>query len=86
MMRTDPITLEVLIQRFRSIAEEMGYALQRTGHTVFVNETADLGVALVTPTGEIFGYPRSIGITMFANLDFSELLEAAGVLLSLIHI
>ena len=80
MMRTDPITLEVLIQRFRSIAEEMGYALQRTGHTVFVNETADLGVALVTPTGEIFGYPRSIGITMFANLDFSELLEAAGVL------
>lgn len=79
-MRTDPITLEVLIQRFRSIAEEMGYALQRTGHTVFVNETADLGVALVTPAGEIFGYPRSIGITMFANLDFSELLETAGPL------
>lgn len=79
-MRTDPITLEVLIQRFRSIAEEMGYALQRTGHTVFVNETADLGVALVTPAGEIFGYPRSIGITMFANLDFRDLLEAAGTL------
>lgn len=76
-MRSDPVTLEVLMQRFRSIAEEMGYALQRTGHTVFVNETADLGVALVTPKGEIFGYPRSIGITMFANLDFRAVLSEA---------
>jgi len=71
---SDNILLEILIQRFRSIAEEMGYALQRTGYTVFVNETADLGVALVTPKGEIFGYPDSIGIATFANLDFSEAL------------
>ncbi|UFN51549.1 hydantoinase B/oxoprolinase family protein (plasmid) [Roseomonas sp. OT10] len=78
--RTDPIMLEVLMGRFRSIAEEMGYALQRTGHTVFVNETADLGVALVTPGGEIFGYPRSIGITMFAGLDFRDVLRRAGPL------
>jgi N-methylhydantoinase B len=72
----DNILLEILIQRFRSIAEEMGYALQRTGYTVFVNETADLGVALVTPQGEIFGYPDSIGIATFANLDCSEALRA----------
>lgn len=75
MANPDKLLLEILIQRFRSIAEEMGYALQRTGHTVFVNETADLGVALVTPEGEIFGYPESIGITTFANLDFSEMLS-----------
>jgi N-methylhydantoinase B len=75
-MRTDPVQLEILIQQFRSATEEMGYALQRTGYTAFVNETADLGVALVTPQGEIFGYPRAIGITTFANLDFSTVIAA----------
>jgi len=75
-MRTDPILLEILIQRFRSITEEMGYALQRTGYTAFVNETADLGVSLVTPAGEIFGYPRSIGITTFVNLDFRDVIAS----------
>ncbi|MBN9888293.1 hydantoinase B/oxoprolinase family protein [Salipiger abyssi] len=75
-LRTDSAQLDIFVQRFRSIAEEMGYALQRTGHTAFVNETADLGVALVTPEGEIFGYPHSIGITMFANLDFTSMIGA----------
>ena len=75
-MKTNPIVLEMLMQRFRSIAEEMGYALQRTGYTAFVNETADLGVALVTPGGEIFGYPKGIGITMFSNLNMSGVIGA----------
>jgi len=74
----DPVTLEIMIQRFRSIPEEMAYALQRTGYTVFVNETADLGVALVSPEGKIFGFPTSIGITMFVNLDFSAVIAEAG--------
>ncbi len=73
-LRTDSAHLDIFVQRFRSIAEEMGYSLQRTGHTAFVNETADLGVALVTPEGEIFGYPHSIGITMFANLNFRKMI------------
>ncbi|WP_347510942.1 hydantoinase B/oxoprolinase family protein [Phaeobacter sp. CAU 1743] len=73
-LRTDSAQLDIFVQRFRSIAEEMGYSLQRTGHTAFVNETADLGVALVTPEGEIFGYPHSIGITMFANLNFKKVI------------
>lgn len=71
---TDSAQLDIFVQRFRSITEEMGYSLQRTGHTAFVNETADLGVALVTPEGEIFGYPHSIGITMFANLNFKKMI------------
>ncbi|MGA7455583.1 MAG: hydantoinase B/oxoprolinase family protein [Rhodoplanes sp.] len=75
-MRTDPVQLEILMQQFRSITEEMAYALQRTGYTVFVNETADVGVSLVTPEGEIFGYPRSIGIATFGNLDFSDVIRA----------
>lgn len=75
-MKSNPIVLEVLMQRFRSIAEEMGYALKRTGYTAFVNETADLCVALVTPKGEVFGYPRGIGITKFTNLDMSDAFAA----------
>src|SRR5690606_27522503 len=47
-----------------------------TGYTVFVNETADLGVALVNGDGEIFGYPVNIGITTFANLDCSAVIKA----------
>lgn len=77
-LRTDSAQLDIFVQRFRSIAEEMGYSLQRTGHTAFVNETADLGVALVTPDGEIFGYPHSIGITMFANLNFRKMIDGFG--------
>lgn len=76
LAKEDPILLEILIQRFRSITEEMGYALQRTGYTVFVNETADLGIALITPEGEIFGYPHEIGIATFANIDASEVIAA----------
>jgi N-methylhydantoinase B len=75
-MKTNPIVLEMLMQRFRSVAEEMGYSVQRTGYTAFVNETADLGVALVTPKGEIFGYPKGIGITSFINLDMSDAFRA----------
>ena len=30
----------------------------------------------MTPEGEIFGYPRSIGIATFANLDFSGVIAA----------
>jgi N-methylhydantoinase B len=75
-MKTNPVVLEMLMQRFRSVAEEMGYSVQRTGYTAFVNETADLGVALVTPAGEIFGYPKGIGITTFINLDMSDAFKA----------
>ncbi|HUF80857.1 MAG TPA: hydantoinase B/oxoprolinase family protein [Burkholderiales bacterium] len=75
-MKSNPIVLEMLMQRFRSVAEEMAYSLQRTGYTAFVNETADLGVALATPEGEIFGYPSGIGITMFSNLDLSGAIRA----------
>ncbi len=77
-MKSNPVILEMLMQRFRSVAEEMAYSLQRTGYTAFVNETADLGVALATPEGEIFGYPNGIGITMFANLDLSDTIRAIG--------
>jgi N-methylhydantoinase B/oxoprolinase/acetone carboxylase alpha subunit len=42
----DKILLEVLRNRFQAIVDEMGYVVLRTGHTVFVKETGDFGVAL----------------------------------------
>ncbi|MAF48884.1 MAG: hydantoinase B/oxoprolinase family protein [Rhodospirillales bacterium] len=74
--KTDPVQLEILVQRFRSVAEEMAYALKRTGHTAFVNETGDLGVALISRNGEIFGFPKAIGITMFVSLNYVTVLNA----------
>jgi len=74
--KTDPVQLEILAQRFRSIAEEMAYALKRTGYTAFVNETGDLGVALISKAGEIFGFPKAIGITMFVSLNYLTVLNA----------
>ena len=74
--KTDPVQLEILVQRFRSIAEEMAYALKRTGYTAFVNETGDLGVALISKNGEIFGFPKAIGITMFVSLNYLTVLNA----------
>ena len=54
----------------------MAYALKRTGYTAFVNETGDLGVALISKNGEIFGFPKAIGITMFVSLNYLTVLNA----------
>jgi N-methylhydantoinase B len=59
----DKILLEVLNNHFSGIVEEMGYVIHRAAFTVFVKETWDFDAALVTPDGEIFCYPRNIGVT-----------------------
>ncbi len=71
-MRTDPVLLEIIKNKFQSVTEEMGRALMRTGHTIFVNETADFGNALGTLDGELFAYPRGLGINAFVNLDLKD--------------
>ena len=51
----------------------MGNALQRSGRTMYVKETQDFGVALVTEAGETFaapygsGAPTMIGMPMHAG-------------------
>jgi N-methylhydantoinase B len=62
-MSVDKILLEVLNNHFSGIVEEMGYVIHRAAFTVFVKETWDFDAALVTPEGEIFCYPRNIGVT-----------------------
>lgn len=62
-MSIDKILLEILNNHFSGIVEEMGYVIHRAAFTVFVKETWDFDAALVTPEGEIFCYPREIGVT-----------------------
>src|SRR6202158_4973662 len=62
-MSVDKILLEVLNNHFSGIVEEMGYVIHRAAFTVFVKETWDFDAALVTTDGEIFCYPRNIGVT-----------------------
>ncbi|MFI4987982.1 MAG: hydantoinase B/oxoprolinase family protein [Alphaproteobacteria bacterium] len=62
-MSVDKIQLEILNNHFSGIVEEMGYVIHRAAFTVFVKETWDFDAALVTPEGEIFCYPRNIGVT-----------------------
>jgi N-methylhydantoinase B len=63
-MTVDNVFLEIMKNRFQAIVGEMGQAIQRTGHTVFIKETADFGSMLVSPGGEIFAAPLNIGVTV----------------------
>lgn len=75
---TDKVLLEVLNNHFTGIAEEMGYVIHRAGFTVFVKETWDFDSALVAPSGEIFCYPREIGVTNMLGIDMGPAIAAVG--------
>jgi N-methylhydantoinase B len=74
----DKVLLEVLQHRFTGIVEEMGYVIHRTGFTVFVKETWDFDSALITPEGEIFCYPRNVGVTNMLGIDLGPAIRAVG--------
>lgn len=77
-LQLDAITIELLRHKYQAITEEMCYTLQRTGHTVFVNETADFSTGLATPTGELFAYPQSIGVSVMVNANLAAAIAAVG--------
>ena len=68
-MTVDKVLLEVLNNRFTGIVEEMGYVIHRAAFTTFVKETWDFDSALLTSAGEVFAYPRSIGVTNMLCID-----------------
>ncbi|SFO41000.1 N-methylhydantoinase B [Roseovarius lutimaris] len=76
MISLDPILLEILGNKLRAATEEMGHALQRTGRTLYVKETADFGTALADLDGHFFAYPRAIGVSGFIDLDCGPTLRA----------
>lgn len=79
-MQLDPVLLEILNNKVTAVSEEMGFALQRTGRTLYVKETADFATALATPEGRFFAYPKAIGVSGFLDLDCGPAIAAAGPL------
>ena len=77
-MATDKVLLEVLNNRFTGIVEEMGYIIHRASFTVFVKETWDFDSALVSTDGEIFCYPRNIGVTNMLGMRMDDAIRAIG--------
>lgn len=70
-MSLDKVLLEVLNNRFTGIVEEMGYVIHRAAFTTFVKETWDFDSALITTDGEVFSYPRNIGVTNMLSMSMS---------------
>ncbi|HLJ59451.1 MAG TPA: hydantoinase B/oxoprolinase family protein [bacterium] len=67
-MPPQSVLLEILKNRFQSIANEMAYNLLRTGHTVFIKETADFGTGIATPEGELFAAPINLGVSVMIGM------------------
>lgn len=66
-MKTDPITLELMRNRWTGIAEEMCAALIRTSYSTNIKDRRDCSAAIVQPTGEILaqaesGVPLHLGV------------------------
>ncbi len=75
-MTTDPVFLEIFKNRIQAISEEMASVVLRTGFTVFVKETADFGVCLLSPAGETFGSPVSTGVSLSLGLPGQGVISA----------
>src|SRR5262249_14908499 len=75
LMTVDKILLEVLNNRFTGIVEEMGYVIHRAAFTTFVKETWDFDSALVTTKGEVFAYPRNIGVTNMLSMSMTAAIQ-----------
>lgn len=76
MITTERVTLEILGNKVTATAEEMAITLQRTGRTIYVKESADFGVGLVTREGEMFGHPRHLGVYAFFGLNAKRTLDS----------
>ena len=72
----DGALIEILKNRFQAIVNEMGATIQRTGHTIFIKETADFGSVLVSPGGEIFSAPLNIGVTVLIGTPMDDAIRA----------
>jgi N-methylhydantoinase B len=74
-MQLDKVLLEILANRFTGIVEEMGYTIHRAAFTTFVKETWDFDSALVTREGDVFAYPRNIGVTNMLSMSMKAAIE-----------
>jgi N-methylhydantoinase B len=78
-MRIDPVTLEILNTQVAAATQEMAVTLKRTGRSLYVKESVDFAVGLVTPGGRFFASPRAYGSALI-DYDCRPTLDAAGPL------
>jgi len=77
-MMNEKIRLEILLNRFQAIVDEMAQVVSRTAHTVFVKETQDYGAVLVSRGGEVFAAPRRYGVLMMIGMPMEDAIAACG--------
>lgn len=75
-MRTDPVFVEILNNRLNGIVSEMGHVIHKASFTPFIKEAWDFGEALVSLKGEIFSYPRDIGVAFMVAAMMEDALAA----------
>ncbi|MPZ73641.1 MAG: hydantoinase B/oxoprolinase family protein [Nitriliruptorales bacterium] len=76
--RLDSVTLEVVRGQLQGIVEEMGELVMRCGHTVFIKETQDFVVAIMTPDGEVAACSQQTGIWIAIGLAFDTVIDQGG--------
>ena len=74
-MSIDKVLLEILGNRFTGVVEEMGYVIHRAAFTTFVKETWDFDSGLITRNGEVFAYPRNIGVTNMLSMNMKAAID-----------
>ncbi|SEF22088.1 hydantoinase B/oxoprolinase family protein [Variovorax sp. NFACC27] len=67
--------LQVLANHCMAAAESMGYTLMRTAYSSFVKETEDFSAQLLTPSGQTFASPRTLGATWYTGLDYGPVIK-----------
>jgi len=72
----DKVFLEILNNRLNGITSEMGHIIHKASFTPFIKEAWDFGEALVNLRGEIFSYPKDIGVAFMATALMDELVES----------
>ena len=73
--KLSPVDLEVIGTNLTSVSEQMGYALQRTGRTIYVKESGDFGTGIVSPQGVFSAYPWSIGVSGFVGGECGPVID-----------
>lgn len=67
--------LQIFANYCVAAAESMAHTLMRTAHSAFVKETEDFSCTIMTPEGETFASPKTLGATWYPGLDFGGVIE-----------
>ena len=67
---------EILANMYRAVVDEMANVLLRSSHTTFVKETQDFSTGLVTPGGDVFAAPVTLGATPLVGIPMAAGTEA----------